>query len=218
MRETFRKFQRSIIKLIEIILIIGFLITPIQTINAKTGNQDNLPLKNAQDLLADLSPKEKVGQLLLVTFNGIDTSEQSQINSLISRHYIGGVVLQRKNDNFTGGNSTVQSAYDLISSLQTIKWQSTQVTGNDEISSDLPAYIPLFIGASQEGDGAPNSQIISGFTQIPNEMTIGATWNPDLAEQNGAILGNELSRVGINLLLGPSLDVLELPLQEEGKI
>ena len=114
------------------ILIIGFLITPIQTINAKTGNQDNLPRKNAQDLLADLSPKEKVGQLLLVTFNGIDTSEQSQINSLISRHYIGGVVLQRKNDNFTGGISTVQSAYDLISSLQTIKWQSTQVTGNAE--------------------------------------------------------------------------------------
>ena len=216
MRETFRKFQRSIIKLIEIILIIGFLITPIQTINAKTGKQDNLPRKNAQDLLADLSPKEKVGQLLLVTFNGIDTSEQSQINSLISRHYIGGVVLQRKNDNFTGGISTVQSAYDLISSLQTIKWQSTQVTGNTN-SSDLPAYIPLFIGASQEGDGAPNSQIISGFTQIPNEMTIGATWNPDLAEQNGAILGNELSRVGINLLLGPSLDVLELPLQEEGE-
>jgi beta-N-acetylhexosaminidase len=218
MRDIFHKLQIPLFRLIVSILIFGFLVSPIQTINAKTGNQDNLPLKNAQELLAKLSPKEKVGQLLLVTFSGIDTSEQSQINSLISRHYIGGVVLQRKNDNFVGGDSTVQSAYDLISSLQTIKWQSTQANGDTSgNTSDLPVYIPLFIGASQEGDGPPNSQIISGFTQIPNEMTIGATWNPDLAEQNGAILGNELKKVGINLLLGPSLDVLELPLQEGGE-
>jgi beta-N-acetylhexosaminidase len=218
MRDIFHKFQIPLTKLIVSILIFGFVVSPIQTINAKTGKQDNLPLKNAQNLLAELSPKEKVGQLLLVTFNGIDTTEQSQINSLISKHFIGGVVLQRKNNNFVGGDSTVQSAYDLISDLQNTKWQSTQATGNTTgNSADLPAYIPLFIGASQEGDGPPNSQIISGFTQIPNEMTIGATWNPDLAEQNGEILGNELSNIGINLLLGPSMDVLELPLQEGGE-
>ncbi len=48
-------------------------------------------------------------------------------------------------------------------------------------------------------------------------MTLGATWNPSLAEQTGAILGSELSAVGINLLMGPSLDVLELPIQDGGE-
>jgi beta-N-acetylhexosaminidase len=48
-------------------------------------------------------------------------------------------------------------------------------------------------------------------------MAIGATWDTSLAEQNGTILGSELSKVGINLLFGPSLDVLELPLQEGGE-
>jgi beta-N-acetylhexosaminidase len=59
--------------------------------------------------------------------------------------------------------------------------------------------------------------LVTGFTQIPNEMTLGATWNTSLAEQTGAILGSELSDVGINLLLGPSLDVLELPIQDGGE-
>ena len=42
-------------------------------------------------------------------------------------------------------------------------------------------------------------------------MAIGATWQPDLATQAGDILGQELSSLGINLLLGPSLDILENP-------
>jgi beta-N-acetylhexosaminidase len=42
-------------------------------------------------------------------------------------------------------------------------------------------------------------------------MAIGATWKPSLAGQVGSVLGSELSALGFNLLLGPSLDVLESP-------
>ena len=42
-------------------------------------------------------------------------------------------------------------------------------------------------------------------------MAIGATWQPDYAEDVGTIAGRELSALGINMLLGPSLDVLENP-------
>ncbi len=72
-------------------------------------------------------------------------------------------------------------------------------------------YIPLFIGISQPGGGAPADQILSGLTPLPNLMAIGATWDPTLAGQVGEIAGSELSRLGINLFLGPSLDVLESP-------
>jgi beta-N-acetylhexosaminidase len=42
-------------------------------------------------------------------------------------------------------------------------------------------------------------------------MAQGATWQPSLAEKVGTVLGDELSRLGFNMLLGPSLDVLQNP-------
>ncbi|MEW6718105.1 MAG: glycoside hydrolase family 3 N-terminal domain-containing protein, partial [Chloroflexota bacterium] len=78
----------------------------------------------------------------------------------------------------------------------------------------LPNFIPLFIAVAQDGDGYPSDQLLSGLTALPNPMAIGATWQPDLAERVGLILGKELSALGFNLLLGPSLDLLELPKPE----
>jgi beta-N-acetylhexosaminidase len=49
-------------------------------------------------------------------------------------------------------------------------------------------------------------------------MAIGATWVPDLARQVGFVAGSELSALGINLLLGPSLDVLESPREQGGDL
>ena len=72
-------------------------------------------------------------------------------------------------------------------------------------------YVPLFMGISQEGDGVPYDQILSGLTPIPSLMAIGATWRTDLAQQVGAVQGRELSALGFNLYLGPSLDVVESP-------
>jgi beta-N-acetylhexosaminidase len=55
------------------------------------------------------------------------------------------------------------------------------------------------------------SQILDGLSDIPTAMAIGATWDPALAYQAGSTLGRELEALGINLLVGPSLDVLEDP-------
>jgi len=71
------------------------------------------------------------------------------------------------------------------------------------------AYTPLLIGITQEGDSIPNDSILNGMTLLPNQMAIGATWNPAYAELAGKILGSELSALGVNLLFGPSLDVLD---------
>ena len=42
-------------------------------------------------------------------------------------------------------------------------------------------------------------------------MAIGATWTPTLADSLGQAMGKELQAVGVNLLLGPPLDVLDTP-------
>lgn len=174
--------------------------------------QTPTPPVYVQNLLADMTPEEKVGQLFLVTFTGIDAGETSQIYDLVVNRHIGGMVLQADNDNFAAAPDTVAEAYRLIRDLQQAEWQGAQLASQD--STDTQArnvYVPLWVGIVQEGNGAPTDQILNGMTPMPSAMALGATWDPQLSEQTGTVLGRELSAMGFNLYLGPSLDVLEQP-------
>lgn len=168
--------------------------------------------QKAQALVAEMTPEEKVGQLFLVTFDGTDVGPSSRIYSLIHDYHIGGVILRADNDNFVGPTNTVPAAFEMIRDLQTIAWDASQNDVTDPITrlSLSTHYVPLFVGLSQEGDNVPYDQIINGMTPLPNLMAIGATWNPDLAKQVGSVLGTELSAMGFNFFLGPSLDVLDV--------
>lgn len=164
--------------------------------------------------LETMTPEEKVGQLFLVSFQGRDTGEDSQIRDLIFNYHVGGVILRRSNDNFRGPDNTLAEAQSLINNLQLIASQKSYPSVGSET---IPhPYIPLFIGISQEGDLSPNDQILTGLTALPNAMAIGATWDPQLAEKVGEVLGSELQSLGVNLLLGPSLDVLDVVYTEGG--
>jgi len=174
----------------------------------------------AEVLLKQMTPEERVGQLFLLTFQGNLVIPDSPIYSLIHDRHIGGVVLLARRDNFVpaGGDPRTipANAQALIRELQLTEWNSSK---NDQINpvsglSYRPNYVPLFIGTIQEGNGTPYDQIQSGITTLPSQMAIGAAWNPALAEQVGNVLGKELSALGINLLIGPSLDVLDLPQNE----
>jgi beta-N-acetylhexosaminidase len=165
----------------------------------------------AQNLLNEMTPEERVGQLFLVAFDGVDAGPRSEIQELISKYHVGGVVLKRDNDNFLALDQTVPFTQDLIRQLQNHAITASQQDQTDESGETFRfKFVPLFVGVSQEGNGYPNDQIISSdITQLPSQMTIGATWQPDLARQVGFVLGSELTSLGFNMLLGPSLDVLE---------
>lgn len=176
------------------------------------------PRDLALALLEKLTPEERVGQLFLITFSGPRADADTQIYDLINNYHIGGVVLRRDMDNFAADPDTLQSAYSLITQLQAAEANAAQASRPDVTSGEnyMPAYIPLLIALSQEGDGYPNDQLLNVLSPQPNAMTLGATWNPDLARQAGDLLGSELAALGVNLLLGPSLDVLENPQPESG--
>ena len=163
----------------------------------------------AQAILKSMTPEERVGQLFLVTFRGTDTSPESPIYDLIVNHHMGGVVLLSENDNFIAAPDTVTGAHQLIGALQKIESDAAIQNLSDQSKGNV--YVPLFVGLSQEGDGSPHDQILSGLTPLPDAMAIGATWNTDLSRQVGTVLGSELSALGFNLYLGPSLDVVESP-------
>lgn len=170
------------------------------------------PRERAQALLDGLTPEERVGQLFLITFQGNDVTPESQIYDLIVNHHIGGVFLQWNNDNIVYPQ-TLQELLDLTRRLQATEWSASQSMQVEPVSDFefQPAFIPMLIGISQDGDGYPYDQILNGVTPLPSQMAIGATWRPDLSKAAGSILGKELSSLGVNLLLGPSLDVLETP-------
>ncbi len=149
-----------------------------------------------------MTTEEKIGQLFLITFNGNDLGENSQIFDLIANRHIGGVLLESRNDNFSGPENVLQTTYNLTSGLQTIAGEVSELAGEE-------TFLPLFIAISQNGDRAPLDQLISGMTPLPNQLALGATWNPVLAENTGHVLGEELSALGFNMFLGPSLDVLD---------
>jgi beta-N-acetylhexosaminidase len=175
--------------------------------------QGIVPPVAVRALFQKMTPEERIGQLFLVTFNGTDTSDKSQIYDLIVNHHVGGLVLSAADDNFVAAPNTVASAYQLTSSLQAVEW-NTAVNPPLDSHSGQPAphqYAPLFIAISQAGDGSPGDQILNGLTPLPSEMAIGATWSADLARQAGTVMGSELSALGINMVFGPSLDVLENP-------
>ena len=199
------------------ILLLGLMIlqiiAPIGVGNAASNLQVQFDDPRIQALIDQLTPEEKVGQLFLITFNGTDISSESQIYDLVANHYIGGVILRADNDNFVAAPDTVRAAWELIREMQTVEYLSSlgELTQNDTGEIFTPTYIPLFISIEQDGGGFPNDQIISGLTELPSAMAIGATWQPDLARQVGEVLGRELSAIGFNMLLGPSLDMLANP-------
>ncbi len=164
----------------------------------------------AKSLLQQMTTGEKIGQLFLINFSGTNVAEKSQIRDLIINYHIGGVILAQEYNNFTD-TDILANIQSLTSSLQTLAMEpdpTVPVTvGNPQNASSTS--IPLFISISQDGNGFPSDQILSGLTSLPNAMAIGATWDPDMATQAGEVLGSELAALGINMLFGPSLDVVD---------
>jgi beta-N-acetylhexosaminidase len=193
---------------------------PVQsgTQGSNSRQQDDVARQKAINYLQRLTPEERVGQLFVVTMQGSVIDSRSQIYDLIANYHVGGVMLQRENDNFNGEGELVEDMYALTTGLQDIEWESSQGLSTNESGVTFDAqYVPLLIGLSQEGDGFPNDQLLSGITELPSLMSVGATWSTLLAGQVGAVMGQELAALGVNFYLGPSLDVLDLPPMESGE-
>ncbi|MGD2027420.1 MAG: glycoside hydrolase family 3 N-terminal domain-containing protein, partial [Anaerolineales bacterium] len=170
----------------------------------------------AREMLARMTPEEKVGQLFIVDFDGSALEEDGQLSSLIADYHIGGVNFKAVNGNIPQGDDSLLQTWLLIQEIQRAEISNSLQSGSNRNTGEpfSPAQIPLFIAIQQGGDGYPADQILAGVSPLPSQIAIGATWDTDLARQTGTRLGSELSLLGFNLLLGPSLNVHSDPRPE----
>lgn len=170
-------------------------------------------LRNAQIVLRNMSVAQKVGQLFLIQFDGDDTSDTSDIADLVANYKVGGVQIKASRGNFTNGPDGLRQVLTLTARLQALAALEPAPTAvpSQTRSLDSAPIIPLFVAIDQEGDGWPYSEITQGLTPLPSQMALGATWKPELSEAAGRSLGAELSRLGVNLIFGPVLDIVDAP-------
>ncbi|MGV8025215.1 MAG: glycoside hydrolase family 3 N-terminal domain-containing protein [Anaerolineaceae bacterium] len=207
--------EKKSFKLFLVLSILTLLLSSTGSVLANSQDAQNTYTQKAQQLLNKMTPEEKVGQLFLITFQGDTISENSELFDLMQDYQVGGVVLSRADDNFSGPEGTVTNTFALITQLQQNNWENS-LSGfiNEEMEQTKKNYVPLFIGISQDGDSYPFDQILSGLSTLPNQMAIGATFSTELAKSSGELLGQELQAMGFNLFLGPSLDVLDASYSE----
>lgn len=187
-------------------LLFLFLIT--LGLHTSTGYAQDDPIGT---LINALPVEQRVAQLFLVTFPNNDTSAGAPAAQLVQDLHVGGVILRASNQNYTNSSAAPGQIATLATALQTAALQAS--TAGENPPDDAGPFIPLFIGLEltpnpdRPGDGIPRG----GFTEVPSQMALGATWKTENTEYIGSILGRELNAVGVNLLLGPHLDVMTGP-------
>ena len=136
--------------------------------------------------LNEMTLKEKLGQLLFIGFAGHEYNDH--LRKIIEEYKVGNIIL------FTRNIDNLDQLSKLNRSLHEKIYQSTGV-------------MPL-ISIDQEGGIVTRIQNTATFA--PGAMTISAT-NSDNAYKVGQVLGEELSYLGINMNLAPTLDVNNNP-------
>jgi len=170
------------------------------------------PVDLALVLLRQMPPAARVGQLFLVTFPGTDLSENSAIYQLIVEERIGGVLLSPANGNIVNEGDTIAQVAGLTGGLQKLAWEASQIPLSvSDVETATAPFVPLFVAIRHGEQEYGRTLPISGTLPLPSPMALGATWNPAYAEAVGRILGEELRDLGINMFLGPPLDVVDVP-------
>ncbi|MBA3720890.1 MAG: glycoside hydrolase family 3 protein [Parachlamydiaceae bacterium] len=135
-------------------------------------------------IVSDLTLEEKVGQLLIVHFNGKKINYDARF--LIEKVHVGGFVYFE----WANGLEDPIQVHRLSQSLQDFA----------ELYS-----LPLFITIDQEGGSVV--RLKKGFTIFPSNYALGRTKNPEFAMETAFAIGQELRAVGINMNLAPVVDV-----------
>ncbi len=127
--------------------------------------------------------EEKVGQMMMVGFDG--ASPPAHILDWLASGRIGGIYLFARN---------IQSPAQVKRLVDDCR---------------RAAKHPILVGIDQEGGIV--ARLREGFSESPGAMALGASADPQLAEDVAFMLGTELAALGINWNFAPVADIAHQP-------
>ena len=151
--------------------------------NSMIEENENNKGDDFQEIVNSMTLDEKIGQLLIVGFEGTYVDEN--ITDLIKNKYLGGVI-------FFGNN--VESLSGVISLTNELKVLNSE------------NKVPLFISVDEEGGLV--SRVPNEFVKIPSSEYIGSFDNEDKCYELGSLIAEELKVMGYNMDYAPVLDIL----------
>ncbi len=138
-------------------------------------------------MLAGMELRAKIGQLFMV---GIDGTRYTDSTAAIARDLLpGGIALRGQNA------YSPEQVRSLATALQ------------DAMAGRSGA--PLFVAIDHEGGSVVRFQ--TGVTTFPGNLAVGATYDAEEAYRVALYSGLELANAGINMILGPVVDVEDNP-------
>lgn len=138
------------------------------------------------DIINTLSLKEKLGQMIIVGFNGYEVD--LDFRDLLENHKVGGVILFKRN---------IKNAEQLLNLNNSIK----SINSNNKLG--------LFISVDEEGGRI--TRLPKGSTKFPSNKSIGKQNDKDLSYKIGKEIGRELSSFKFNMDFAPVLDIYSNP-------
>lgn len=148
-----------------------------------------LDLSQIRAQLDRMSVEQKLGQLFCISLGS--TSVDEEFADAVRKYCFGNASLYGLN-------------------IQTLKQVRLMTEGIQEMMTRESGGVEALITVDEEGGSA--SQFSFGVTKMPGNFSLGAAGDEENIRLMGQILGNELSDVGFNMLLGPVLDLCRSPL------
>lgn len=145
--------------------------------------------------------REKIGQMLIMGFDGATLEEHSLVARFIAKDNIGGVIL------FDFNPRTQSYDKNIISPIQvTALNKQLQHLTQEANKTHHRQNLPLFISVDYEGGAVNRLHPRYGFPPIPSPKEVGASSLDDTQKQ-AHTMASVLSTAGFNLDFFPSLDV-----------
>ena len=144
-------------------------------------SEDATPEQKVEALLASMTLKEKIGQMVMIGIHGTDVTEDSLF--MLHQYHIGGIILFDRN----------MESQEQVKAL------------NAHLQEKAGEKVPLFIGVDEEGGLV--ARMKDKLPPPPAEEEIGASGNPELAGEWAAKTAVALKDMGFNLNFAPVADL-----------
>jgi beta-N-acetylhexosaminidase len=152
-------------------------------------------------VVAEVSLRDKIGQMLIVGFEGNTLSSTDRFVARLSEYNLGGVILFDYNLQTNTYSKNIENSTQLIALTQSLQ----HYTEESNTLFNRP-QLPLIISIDYEGGEVCRLSTQKGFPPTLSAYEL-AKLDPEKARGEAVIMANTLKQLGINVNFAPTVDL-----------